>query len=66
MSNLPLFWCLSVESQAALMQYHWDNFGTTLELPSRPEPGFDKDIISTESLDEIDKLIRQAPSKSRE
>lgn len=55
----PLFWCLSPQDQAKLMQYQWDNFGFRLVIPPLPS---DIDIdTEIESPEEIDRLIRQKP-----
>ena len=55
--EVPLFWRLTPEKQAKLMQYYWDNFGLRLEIP--PEP---KDIkTNIEDVEEIDKIMRGKP-----
>ena len=62
----PLFWCLSAQSQAALMQYHYDTYGTVLEPPAPPGNSASAwDSPWHESLEEIDRLMRQPPSRSR-
>jgi len=54
-----LFWSLSVDEQVALMQYQWQNYGTKLEVARPPEVGV---LVNIQvELDEIDKLMRQAP-----
>ena len=55
----PLFWCLSVESHAALMKFQLDKYGQHLVIPPLP-----KDVrIDTKlkSLEEIDRLMRRKP-----
>lgn len=52
----PLFWCLTPECQAALMQYQWDTYGYRLVIPALPH--FE---VTYPSLDEIDKTMRQKP-----
>lgn len=62
----PLFWCLKPEAQAKLMQLYWDEFGTRLEIPA--PPGITEDVwqkVRLESLEEIDRIMRQPPSRSR-
>jgi hypothetical protein len=62
----PLFYCLEPEVRAALMQHQWDTYHTLLDLPS--PPGASQDVTldaKMESPEEIDKLMRQAPSRSR-
>jgi len=58
-----LFWNLSVETQAKLIQYQWDNFGSRINIP--PEP---KDIYietSIEPLEELEQIMKQAPEHQR-
>lgn len=58
----PLFWCLTPECQAKLMQYQWDNYGFRLEIP--PPLGASQNkwkIVLLESHEEIDRLMRQRP-----
>lgn len=50
----PLWECLQLESLVKLIQYQWDNYGLKLELLI--------DIYrEMESLEEIDRLMRQKP-----
>ena len=61
-----LFWCLKPEKQAALIRYQFDNYGEKLEIPTPPMTS--KGVWQTvqlENLEEIGRLIRQAPSRSR-
>lgn len=54
-----LFWCISAQSQAKLMQYHWDNYGFRLEIPSLPgDFHYDTEL---EPLEELERLMRQKP-----
>ena len=55
----PLFWCLKPKCLAKLIQWYWDNYGFLLEIP----PPLDGISIDTafESLEEIDRLMRQKP-----
>ncbi len=65
MSNTcPLFWRLSVENQALLMQYQWDEFGTKIDIPPLPKQ-IEPKIVVDEDTKEIDKLMRQKPSRIR-
>lgn len=62
----PLFWCLESSAQAALMQYQWDNYELKLEIPTPPQTS--KGVwmaVQVENSEEIDRLMRQAPSRSR-
>jgi len=65
-SKNPLFWELSAKAQAALMEYNWETYGEKMEVPSAPrqEP-VTFPIVVEEDIEEIDKLMRQAPSTSR-
>lgn len=61
-----LFWCLKTSAQAALMQYQWDNYETKLEIPTPPLTS--KGVwlnVQIENSEEIDRIMRQAPSRSR-
>lgn len=62
----PLFWCLKPEDQAKLMQFQWDNHGDKLEIPA---PGRTSEAawqaVMLENSEEIDRLMRQALSRSR-
>ena len=69
--NSPLFWCLKVdrqaETQAALIQFQWDNYGEILKIPTPPMTS--KGVwltVETETIEEIGRLMRHAPSRSRE
>lgn len=62
----PLWWCLKPESQAALMLFQFQNYGTKLDIPAPPQTS--KGIwlnTQLETAEEIDHIIRQAPSRSR-
>ncbi len=57
----PLFWCLEPETQARLLQYQWDNYGETLDIPTPPQTA--KSVwlaVQMENIEEIDRLMRQA------
>ena len=65
-NEYPLFWMLKPEAQAKLMQLYWDEFGTRLEIPA--PPGMDAETWQTirlESLEEIDRIIRQPPKHQK-
>ena len=54
-----LWWCLEVETQVALMKFQWDKYGFRLSIPPfPPEPKFNP---TYDTLEEIDKTIRQRP-----
>lgn len=58
----PLFWCLKPEDQAKLMQYHWDNFGTRMDIPPAPDmPSDDWKIVLCETPEELARLMRERP-----
>ena len=62
----PLFWCISAQAQAALMQFNFDTYGKILIPPAPPdtsEGGWSN--TWHESLKDIDRLMRQPPSRSR-
>lgn len=59
----PLFWCLSAETQAKLMQYQWDNYGLPLEIPKQASDTHVAPVL--ESPEEIDRLMRQRPRRPR-
>lgn len=62
----PLFWCLESKAQAALIQYQWDNYELKLDIPTPPQTS--KGVwlaVQTENLEEIDRIMRQPPSRSR-
>ena len=64
--NTPLFWSLKPETQAALIQFHWDNYGERLQIPTPTMTS--KGVwltVEMESAEEIDRLMRQPPSRSR-
>ena len=64
--NWPLFWCLESETQAALIQWQWDNYGERLKIPTPPMTSKAVwGVVVEENSEEIDRLIRQAPSRSR-
>ena len=64
---MNLFWCLPPASQAALMQYQHDNYGEKLEIFNSPMPLSNavEYSVQLENLEEIARLMRQAPSQSR-
>lgn len=54
----PLWQCLESHVLAMLIQYQWQEHGLTLDIMS--------DLFGeVEDIEEIDRLMRQAPSKSR-
>jgi len=63
-SPWPIFASLSVEVLMKLMEYQYDHHGTALEEPPQlPDLTID---TKPETPEEIDRLMRQAPSRSRE
>ena len=62
----PLWWRLSAAAQAKLMQYQWDNYGEILDIPKPTQTS--KGVwmsVQLENLEEISRIMRQAPSRSR-
>jgi len=59
----PIWWCLEPAVQAALMQFQFDNYGYRLQIP--PMLDFSGRDTKPESLEEIDRELRKAPSRSR-
>ena len=62
-----LFWYLKPETQARLLQWQFDNYGEKLDIPTPPMTS--KGVwltVEMESAEEIDRLIRQPPSRSHE
>ena len=51
----PLFWCLSAESQAKLMQLYYDENGERLNIPREPSEIIDTEI---EDIEEISKIMK--------
>lgn len=64
--KVPVFWCLSAKSQAALMQFQYDEHGERLDIPTPPQTSRGTWLtVVGETSEEIDKIMRQPPSKSR-
>ena len=61
-ASWPLFWCPSVQAQAALMQLYWDEYGCRLDIPLEPKRFH---IDAMESPDELEQIMRQAPRHVR-
>ena len=59
----PLFWCLESTSQVSLIQWQWDNYGVKIE-PLKQAANVSLDV-EEDNLEEIDKFMCQAPSRSR-
>ena len=59
----PLWECISSKALVELAQYQWLNFGTKLDIIAGA-PDYSEQFF-VESLTEIDRLMRQAPSRSR-
>ena len=62
MSSIPLFWCIDSQTQAQLMQWQFDNYGEVMEVPTPPMTSKGVWLATqTENIEEIDRLMRQAP-----
>jgi len=59
----PIWWCLEPEVQVLLMKFQWDNYGYHLTIP--PMPDFAGADTKLETLEEIGREMRKAPSRSR-
>ena len=57
--DYPLFWKLPVKSQAELMQWHYDEFGTKMNIP--PAPDISSHYEATKEED-YDKIMREKPN----
>ena len=65
-SKWPLFWCLEPKAQALLMQYQWDNYELKLAISAPPRTSKGAWFnVQLENSEEIDRLMRQPPSRSR-
>ncbi len=61
-----LFWCISAKAQADLFLYHFKKYGEKLDIPTPPQTSKAVwEVVKLESLQEIDRLVRQPPSRSR-
>lgn len=62
----PLFWCLEPKAQAALMLFQFQNYGTKLDIPAPPQTSRGVWLnTQLENADEIERIMRRAPSRSR-
>lgn len=62
----PLFWCLSVDSRAKLIQLQYMTYGNILEIPAPPDHARGPwQAVWHESLEEIDRLLRLPPQVGR-
>ena len=59
-----LFWMLKPQDQVALMQYQYDHYDTHLDIPMDAFKSVSLDS-QIETLEEIDREMRKAPSRSR-
>ena len=64
-SQCPIFWLLSAQAQAALMEAHYNDDGTKLNIPLAQGTSSDWDTSVSESLEDIDKIMREAPRHQR-
>ena len=58
----PLWESLSDQALVELSVYQWKNYGTKLDIITGAQ---DNENIFVEPLSEIDKIMRQPPSRSR-
>jgi len=64
-SKWPLFWSLEPAAQAKLIQYQWDNYNENIAIPAPLEIPQEDWPIEMESLEEIDRLMRQKPRRPK-
>ena len=59
MRGNTLFWNLKPETQAALMQWQYDNYGKKMDIPTPPMTSEGVWLnVKMENVQEIDKLMR--------
>lgn len=65
-STWPLFWCLSAKAQANLMQFQWDRYGGTLDIPKprHTSEGVWQTVV-LENQEEIERIMSQAPHQQK-
>ena len=56
----PLFWCLSPESQALLMNYQYDTYETKMDIPPDRVDGVQVKT-SPDIPEEFDRVMRKKP-----
>lgn len=59
----PLFWCLSAKARTELEHHYEAKYGHPLEMPSLPSNI--RIDAAVESVEEIDRLMRQKPHHPR-
>ena len=60
MSDRPIYECITPEALVKLQEYQYNTYGTQLKEPKQKPVNYNINVIS-ESLEEIDRLMRQAP-----
>ncbi len=64
-SQCAIFWLLSAEAQAALMQAHYDEAGERLKEPPAPDTSNNWETRVSETSDEIGKIMSEKPRGQR-
>ena len=64
-SQCAIFWLLSAATQAALMEAYYADAGTKLNIPLTQETSSDWDTSVSESPEEIEKIMCEAPRHQR-
>ena len=61
----PLWWCIPVETQAALRKYQFDTYGYRLSMTRSPDAGVSLHV-ELEKVDQIGRIMRQSPRSPRQ
>ncbi|KKK66447.1 hypothetical protein LCGC14_2963990 [marine sediment metagenome] len=61
-SKCAIFWLVSAETQAALMQAHYDDDGTDLNIPPSPDTSSHYEATKEE---DFDKIMQEKPKGMR-
>jgi len=63
--GLSLFWMLPSETQAKLMIYQWENFGTKLDIPEQPKQAPTNPEFEPEPDPELVRMMQEKPHSPR-
>ena len=63
MRQCAVFWKLPAKSQAALMAWHYKEFGTRLSLPPAPDTSSKWEV--PKETEDIEKIMQEAPHHMR-
>ena len=62
-AKCPIFWMVSAKAQAALMKAHYADDHTKLNIPPAPDTSSKWEV--TETSEDIEKIMREAPQHMR-